>query len=57
MTKKELEKAFNDSDTWDAELLNILADMADMRKQWIAADGETFETVVYSMANKIGIKI
>lgn len=57
MTKKELEKAFNDSDTWDTELLNILADMADMKQEWIAADGETFETVVYSMANKIGIKI
>lgn len=57
MNKEELEKALNESDTWDIELLNILAKMSSMEEEWKNADGEDFETVIYKMADKIGIKI
>lgn len=57
ITKEELERDINASKEWNFELLEVLAEMADMESEWEQADGENFETVIYKMADKIGIKI
>ena len=57
MDKAKLQKAINESDTWNIETLNLLAEMAEMKETWKKADGENFEQVIYKMAEKIGIQI
>ena len=45
------------SDTWDFELLEELCELADMAEEWQEADGETFESVAYAAAEKLGVEI
>ena len=57
MTNIELANAINASTEWDNELLAELCARADMTEEWNAADGETFESVVYAAAEKLGVEI
>lgn len=47
----------NSSDEWDMDYLAELCDLADMSEEWAAADGETFESVAYKAAERLGVKI
>lgn len=43
--------------TWDADLCETLCELAGMHDEWAAADGETFERVVYEAAKRLGVTI
>lgn len=45
------------SETWEDEDLKALCDAADMLDAYNAADGDTFEAVVFAAAEKLGIEI
>ena len=45
------------ADTWDPELCAELCALADMSDEWEAADGETFEQVLYAAAEKLSVEI
>ena len=53
----ELAEMIRNSDTWNMEALAELCELADMEEEWKAADGETFESVVYAAAEKLGVEI
>ena len=53
----EIAEAIRTSDTWDADDCSDLCEAAGMDKEWEAADGETFESVVYAVAKRLGVKI
>jgi len=57
MALKELVEYINSLDVWDKEAIANLCDRADMIKEWEAADGETFESVAYAAAKKLGVEI
>ena len=42
---------------WELEACAELCEMAGMSEEWEAADGDTFESVVYAAAEKLGIQI
>lgn len=54
---QEIAKELNKSGEWIHDLCEELCELADMTEEWKAADGETFETVVYSAAEKLGVSI
>lgn len=43
--------------TWNESDCKKLCELAGMLDEWNAADGETFETVVYNAAEKLGVEI
>lgn len=45
------------SGTWDMDKLASLCAAADMTAEWEAADGDTFESVAYAAADKLGVRI
>ena len=45
------------SETWEGEDLAALCEAADMLDAYNAADGETFEQVVFAAAEKLGVEI
>lgn len=53
----ELAEMIRNSDTWDMEALAELCELADMEEEWNEADGETFESVAYAAAEKLGVEI
>ena len=53
----EIANALNASDEWDPDLLSKLCSLAGMDNEWEAADGETFESVAYAAAEKLGVEI
>ena len=53
----EIAKEIRAMDTWDMELLKELCEAADMLEEWNAADGETFESVAFKAAEKLGVEI
>lgn len=53
--KEMIEKLVGDE--WDMEACAELCEMAGMSEEWEAADGDTFESVVYAAAEKLGIQI
>lgn len=53
----ELAEAIRNSDTWDMEALAELCELADMSDEWNASDGDTFESVAYEAAEKLGVEI
>lgn len=58
--KKEIEmlaEKIRTSDEWNPEDLESLCEAADMADEWKAADGDTFESVVYAAAEKLGVEI
>lgn len=50
-------KALRESDMWDLELAEQLCDYAGMIEEWLNADGDSFEEVVYAAAEKLGVEI
>ena len=50
-------KEIKEMGTWDMELLEELCEAADMLEEWNAADGETFESVAFKAAEKLGVEI
>lgn len=53
----EIAKEIRAMGTWDMELLEELCEAADMLEEWNAADGETFESVAFKAAEKLGVEI
>ena len=53
----EIAEMIRNSDTWHFELLAELCELADMSDEWKEADGETFESVAYAAAEKLGVEI
>lgn len=45
------------SETWEDEDLRALCEAAGMLDAYTAADGETFEAVAFSAAEKLGVEI
>ncbi len=56
-TPQEIAEEIQNMDTWDKDLLKELCEAADMMEEWEQADGETFESVVFSAAKKLGVEI
>ena len=57
MTVQEIAREIRNSETWDDELLKQLCEAAGMLEEYEASDGETFESVVYKAAEKLGVEI
>lgn len=53
----EIAADIRNSDEWDNDLCTELCEAADMTAEWDAADGESFESVVYAAAKKLGVEI
>lgn len=53
----EIAEMIRSSDTWDMEAIADLCELADMVEEWEAADGETFESVAFAAAKKLGVEI
>ncbi len=54
---EEIAKELNASGEWIPELCEELCIMAGMDEEWKQADGETFESVVYAAAGKLGVEV
>ena len=54
---QELAAKIAAADTWNENDCKKLCELAGMLDEWNAADGETFETVVYNAAEKLGVEI
>lgn len=50
-------EAIRNADTWDMDLLAELCEAADMTEEWETADGDTFESVAFAAAEKLGVEI
>ena len=60
MNRNEIEHLaaeIRNSDTWIPELLEELCTAAGLSAEYEKADGETFESVVYKAAEKLGVEI
>lgn len=44
-------------DYWDEDLIKELVEAADMEEEYDAADGDSFEAVVFAAAEKLGVEI
>lgn len=53
----KIAEIIRNSDTWDMDACRELCELADMGAEWEAADGETFEKVVFAAAEKLGVEI
>lgn len=53
----ELAASIRNADTWNPDELAELCELADMTEEWEAADGDTFESVAYAAAKKLGVEI
>lgn len=54
---EEIAMELNNSGEWIPELCEELCELADMSEEWMQADGETFESVVYAAAEKLGVEV
>ena len=54
---QELAQEIKGNDEWDLELLKELCELADMSEEWESADGESFESVAFKAAEKLGVEI
>ena len=57
MTTKEIAKEIKNADTWDFDLCGELCDRAGLADEWDAADGESFEAVIFKAAEKLGVEV
>lgn len=57
LTTEELAQKIQRSGEWDCNLLRELCTRADMLDEWNAADGDSFESVAYKAAEKLGVEI
>jgi len=54
---RQLAKKISSSDEWILEDCRELCEMAGLEDEWEAADGDTFESVVYKAADKLNVVI
>ena len=57
MNVQEIAKELRGQDVWSMELLEQLCEEAGMLEEYEAADGETFESVVYKAADILKVEI
>lgn len=53
----EISAEIRSMDTWNRDLLAELCEAAGMSKEWAESDGDSFETVVFAAAKKLGVEI
>lgn len=53
----EIAEILRNDDTWNMEALAELCKLADMDEKWDSADGDTFESVAFAAADKLGVEI
>lgn len=53
----EIAEALRNSDTWDMEFARELCELADMSAEFDAADGDSFESIVFAAAETFGVEI
>ena len=54
---EQIADALRGSDTWREDLCETLCDLAGLLTEYREADGETFESVVFQAAEKLGVEI
>lgn len=52
-----ISEALRSADTWDMGLARELCALAGMAEAFDSADGETFESVIYAAADKLGVEV
>ena len=57
MTNTELAKKIAEATEWIEEDIIELAERAGLKEEYEAADGETFESVIYKAAEVLGVEI
>lgn len=53
----KIAEALRSADTWDMGLARELCALAGMDEAFDSADGETFESVIYAAADKLGVEV
>lgn len=53
----EIAERIRREDTWNAEACGELCRLAGLEDEWEAADGDTFEAVVFKAAERLGVEI
>lgn len=53
----KIAEALRSADTWDMSLARELCEMSGMAEAFDAADGESFESVIYAAADKLGVEV
>ena len=54
---QELAQEIKGNDEWNLDQLKELCELADMSEEWESADGESFESVAFKAAEKLGVEI
>ena len=57
MTNNELAKKISEATEWIEEDIIELVERAGLKDEYEAADGETFESVVYKAAELLGVEV
>lgn len=52
--KEAIAKCLDTDAAWDADACAAVCKLADMMEEYAAADGDTFESVVFSALEKLG---
>lgn len=55
--KYEIAEVIRNADEWDPDDCRELCELAGIEDEWDAADGETFEQVVYKAAEILGVEV
>ena len=53
----KIAESLRSADAWDMDLARELCALAGMAESFDAADGETFESVIYAAADKLGVEV
>ena len=53
----KIAEALRSDDNWDMGLARELCALAGMAEEFDAADGESFESVIYAAADKLGVEV
>ena len=53
----EIADGIRNADEWDPDDCRELCELAGIEDEWDAADGETFEQVVYKAAEILGVEV
>lgn len=54
---QSIAEALRSADTWDMDSARELCELAGMTREFDASDGETFESVIYAAADKLGVEV
>ena len=57
MTNIELAKKIAEADQWNEEDVLELVERAGLKDEYEAADGDTFESVIYKAAELLGVEV